>query len=70
MFQEGNSREVEYTFREITRVTHGAYCRFDSGSAKQLGELLKLVAVFAVGGTQALAARGGEEAIKLLGQLK
>src|SRR5262249_6876940 len=43
MFQEGNNRAVEHTFREVTRVTHGAYCRFDSGSAKQLGELLKAV---------------------------
>ena len=70
MFQEGNSREVEHTFREITHVTHGAYCRFDSGSAKQLGELLKAVAVYAVGGKEALLARGDAGAIKLLGQLK
>jgi hypothetical protein len=70
MFQEGNSREVERTFREITRVTHGAYCRFDSGSAKQLGELLKAVAVYAVGGKKALLTRGDAGAVKLLGQLK
>jgi len=70
MFQEGNSREVEHTFREITRVTHGAYCRFDSGSAKQLGELLKAVAVYAVGGKEALLTRGDAGAVKLLGQLK
>jgi hypothetical protein len=70
MFQEGNSREVEHTFREIARVTHGAYCRFDSGSAKQLGELLKAVAVFAVGGVAALEASKDAGAIKLLSQMR
>jgi hypothetical protein len=29
MLQEGSSREVERVFREIARLTHGAYCRFD-----------------------------------------
>src|SRR5262249_41476832 len=70
IFPGGNNHAGEHTFREITRVTHGAYCRFDSGSAKQLGELLKLVAVYAVGGKEALLTCGGEEAVKLLGQLK
>ena len=41
MFQEGNNRTVERVFREIARLSKGAYCRFDEGSAKQLGELLK-----------------------------
>jgi hypothetical protein len=36
MFQEGRDRETEQVFRTITRLTHGAYCRFDSGSARQL----------------------------------
>ena len=70
MFQEGNNRTVEHTFREVTRVTHGAYCRFDSGSAKQLGELLKAVAVFAVGGVAALEASKDAAAVKLLGQVR
>jgi len=70
MFQEGNNRAVEHTFREVTRVTHGAYCRFDSGSAKQLGELLKAVAVFAVGGVAALEASKDAAAVKLLGQMR
>src|SRR5262249_14645205 len=38
MFQEGNSCTVERIFRGIVQATKGAYCRFDSGSAKQLGE--------------------------------
>ena len=70
MFQEGSSREVERVFREIARLTHGAYCRFDPGAARQLAELLRAVAVYAVGGVTALAARRDASAIKLLGQLK
>jgi hypothetical protein len=70
MFQEGDDRAVERVFREIADVTKGAYCRFDQGSARQLAELLRAVAVFAVGGMPALAARGDAGAIKLLGQLR
>jgi hypothetical protein len=70
MFQEGNNRTVERVFREIARLSNGAYCRFDEGSAKQLGELLKAVAVFAVGGVAALEASKDAGAIKLLGQLR
>jgi hypothetical protein len=70
MFQEGNNREVERVFREIARLTHGAYCRFDPGAARQLAELLRAVAVYAAGGMTALAARHDNTAIKLLGQLR
>jgi hypothetical protein len=70
MFQEGRDREVEQTFRDIARQTHGAYCRFDSGAARQLAELLRAVAVYAVGGLSELAHRRDAGAIKLLGQLK
>jgi len=70
MFQEGDNRKVEQVFREIVRLTHGAYCRFDPGAARQLGELLKAAAVYAVGGKEALLTRGGAGAVKLLGQLK
>jgi hypothetical protein len=70
MFQEGDNRAVEQIFRQIVDATRGAYCRFDQGSAKQLGELLKAVAVFAVGGKEALLTRGDAGAVKLLSQLK
>src|SRR5262249_30926070 len=70
MFQEGNDRTVERVFREIVRLSNGVYCCFDQGSAKQLGELLKAVAVFAVGGVAALEASKDAGAIKLLSQLK
>jgi hypothetical protein len=70
MFQEGHDRAVEQVFRDIARLTHGAYCRFDPGAARQLAELLRAVAVFATGGMTALAARQDAGAVKLLGQLK
>jgi hypothetical protein len=70
MFQEGDDREVEKVFREIARSTRGAYCRFDPGAARQLGELLKAVAVFVTGGIAALESRADAGAIKLLGQLR
>jgi hypothetical protein len=70
MFQEGDDRKVERVFREIAGVTKGAYCRFDPGAARQLAELLKAVAIFAVGGTAALAGRKDAGAVRLLCQLK
>jgi hypothetical protein len=70
MFQEGNNHTVERVFREVAQLSNGVYCRFDEGSAKQLGELLKAVAVFAVGGVVALEASKDAGAIKLLGQLR
>ena len=33
LFQEGSDARAEKTFREIARLTKGAYCRFDAGSA-------------------------------------
>src|SRR5262245_13336594 len=69
-FQEGRNREVEHVFREIARLTHGAYCRFDPGAARQLAELLRAVAAFATGGMPALADQHNPSAIKLLSQLR
>jgi hypothetical protein len=69
LFQEGDDSEATRVFREIARLTKGAHCRFDPGSAKQLGELLRAVAVYAAGGDKALSARGNAGALKLLQQL-
>ena len=55
LFQEGADARAEKAFREIARLTKGAYCRFDAGSAAQLRELLSAVAVYAAGGRKALA---------------
>lgn len=54
MFQEGNNASVERAYSEVARLTKGAWCRFDHGSARQLRELLSAVAVYAAGGRQAL----------------
>jgi len=70
MFQEGDDQRVEKVFREIAHVTGGAYGRFDPGAARQLGELLRAVAVYVTGGVAALAARKDAGAIKLLTQLR
>ena len=70
VFQEGRDHEVEQAFRELARLSAGAYCRFDSRAARQLSELLRAVAVYATGGRAALAARKDGAAALLLGQLK
>lgn len=74
LFQEGNDRPAETAFREIARLTKGAYCRFDSGSASQLKDLLTAVAVYASGGRKALAElsdqRRNKQAQLLLQQLR
>jgi hypothetical protein len=69
LFQEGDDAKAERAFREIARLTKGAYCRFDAGSAAQLKELLSAVAVYAAGGRKALAALGGRMPRLLLEQL-
>jgi hypothetical protein len=70
LFQEGDLPEVRAAFQEMARLTKGAYARFNPGSAKLLGELLRAVAAFAVGGLTALADQRTDSARKLLGQLK
>ncbi len=54
MFHEGGDPVAENAFRQIARLTRGAYCRFDASSARQLRELLSAVAVYAAGGRRAL----------------
>ena len=54
MFQEGHDPVAERAFREIARLTGGAWCRFDPGAAAQLRELLRAVAAYAAGGREAL----------------
>jgi hypothetical protein len=70
MFQEDNDRNVEQVFREIARLTQGAYCHFEPGAARQLAELLRAVAVYAAGGISALEARQDAGAVKLLSQMR
>ena len=73
MFQEGHDAIAEQAFREIARLTRGAYCRFDPGAAHQLAELLRAAAAYAAGGMRALAdlsARRSGGAIKLIEQMR
>jgi len=73
LFQEGREPKAERAFREIARLSRGAYCPFDAGSAKQLRELLTAVAVYATGGRKALQDFSDETnsgaALRLLEQL-
>ncbi len=73
MFQEGSDPVAESAYREIARLSRGAYCRFDTGAAHELAELLRAVAAYAAGGIKALAdlsARKAGGARMLLAQLK
>jgi hypothetical protein len=72
MFQEGHDDVAEQAFREIARLTGGAWCRFDPGAAAQLRELLRAAAAYAAGGREALRlmSKTGSGAAKLLGQMK
>ena len=73
MFQEGHDPIAEQAFREIARLTRGAYCRFDLSAAGELGELLRAAAAYAAGGVKALAdfsASRNAGARKLLAQMR
>jgi hypothetical protein len=72
MFQEGDDAVTERAFREIARLSRGAYCRFTPGAAHELAELLRAAAAYAAGGLKALSdlsARHGAGAAKLLKQM-
>jgi hypothetical protein len=73
VFQEGYDADVERTFRNVARLTRGAYCRFNTGAAHELRELLRAVAAYAAGGLKALndlSARRNTGAMRLLEQMK
>ena len=72
-FHEGDDAAAERTFREVARLSGGAYCSFDASSAEQLKELLSAVAVYAAGGRKALedfGKRRGGAALRLTQQFK
>jgi hypothetical protein len=70
MFHEGRDEVAGRTFREIARLTGGAYLPFNSASAAELRALLSAVATYAAGGLEALEASGGAGVRLLLPQLK
>ncbi len=57
MFQEGSDATAQHAFKEIARLTRGAYFRLDSSSPAVLAELLGAVAAYATGGQTALESR-------------
>jgi hypothetical protein len=73
LFQEGHEPRAKRAFKEIARLSRGAYCPFDAGSSRQLRELLTAVAVYATGGREALKDFSDETrsgaAVRLLQQL-
>jgi len=66
MFHEGHDTVAETAFREIARLSRGAYCKFSAASADELRRLLTAVAVYAAGGRKALAARGRDRTAQVL----
>jgi len=70
MFQEGHDSVCETAFREVARLSTGAYMRLSSNSAKELEMLLSAVAAYASGGYTALAAKRDKTSQTLLEQLK
>ena len=70
LFQEGNNRQVQQTFRSMARLSGGAYARFDTHSAHTLAALLGAVARYAAGGRAALEKHTSDSAKLLLEQLK
>jgi hypothetical protein len=54
VFQEGKDAATERTFRDIARLTGGAYARFDLSAPEKLAALLAAAAAYAAGGKPAL----------------
>lgn len=72
MFQEGDDPSAERAFREMARLSGGAWCRFDPGAGAQLRDLLRAAAAYAAGGREALMRLSARQAsaAHLLGQMK
>lgn len=72
IFQEGYNSQASSVFSQVAKLSGGAHCRFDESSARQLGDLLNAVAVYAAGGKaalQRLEQQGSRQASTLLQQL-
>lgn len=70
MFQEGHDSACEAGFREIARLSTGAYMKLSPNSPKELEMLLSAVAAYASGGYKALAAKRDKTSQALIEQLK
>src|ERR1700730_14348282 len=73
VFHEGGDPDAGAAFRQIAKLSRGAYLSFDRASADRLKELLAAVAVYAAGGYRALAdysAKKGGDIPLLTAQLR
>jgi hypothetical protein len=73
VFQEGQDTNACRGFKQLAKLSRGAYCPFDMASPHQLGELLAAVAVFATGGYKALkdfSQRGSDSLKRLTNQME
>ncbi len=68
MFQEGHDRPAETLFRQMAKLSGGAWARFDHSSATELAELLGAVARYAAAGRESLLeySAGASSGVKLL----
>jgi len=69
VFQEGHDPVASRAFKDIARLSKGAWFRFDRNAADALAKLLGAVAVYATGGLPALEARGRREDRLMIGHL-
>ncbi|HET9068645.1 MAG TPA: VWA domain-containing protein [Amaricoccus sp.] len=70
MFHEGGDPAAARAFREIARLTGGAYLPFDVRAAGELAALLAAVGAYAAGGRAALEATGTGAARRLLADMR
>lgn len=73
VFHEGGDPTAARAFREIARLSGGAYAPFDAGAPDELRALLRTVARYAAGGQKALSGSGLEKlpaARKLIAAMK
>ena len=70
MFHEGKDAVAEKAFRDIARLTGGAYLPFNAGAARELRALLGAVATYAAGGLKALEQSKDDAARRLLSHMR
>ena len=61
MFHEGHNAIAANAFKEIARLTGGAYAQFDAGAPQSLAALLRAAAAYATGGVDALTRLASKE---------
>jgi hypothetical protein len=68
VFQEGRDQKAEVLFRQMAKLSGGAWAQFDHHSATGLAELLGAVARYAAGGRESLLeySAGASSGVKLL----